>query len=80
MVVLKKTQDIKKDTIEKRQAIRRKNFIQTILAEERKVRMQVKKQALLRMNKDIVEEKREEDKLKKVCSGFSFYHNYELNQ
>lgn len=34
---LKKTQDVKRDTIEKRQATRRKNFLNTVLAEERKV-------------------------------------------
>lgn len=59
LAVLRKTHAVKQDMHEKKQAMRRKNFRNTILAEERKVRMQCRKQALLRVRKDYDKEQRE---------------------
>jgi hypothetical protein len=59
LAVLRKTHAVKRDMHEKKQAMRRKNFKNTILAEERKVRMQCRKQALLRIRKDYDCEQRE---------------------
>eukprot|EP00600_Ochromonadales_sp_CCMP1393_P006370 CAMPEP_0174967318 /NCGR_PEP_ID=MMETSP0004_2-20121128/7520_1 /TAXON_ID=420556 /ORGANISM="Ochromonas sp., Strain CCMP1393" /LENGTH=1434 /DNA_ID=CAMNT_0016216443 /DNA_START=463 /DNA_END=4767 /DNA_ORIENTATION=+ len=58
--VLRKTHAVKRDMHEKKQAMRRKNFRNTMLAEERKVRMQCRKQALLRIHKDYAKELKEE--------------------
>lgn len=59
LAVLHKTHAVKQDMHEKKQAMRRKNFRNTILAEERKVRMQCRKQALLRVRRDYDSEQRE---------------------
>lgn len=70
LAVLRKTHAVKRDMHEKKQAMRRKNFRNTILAEERKVRMQCRKQALLRVRKDYDKEQREA-KRQQQLSGHS---------
>eukprot|EP01036_Dinobryon_divergens_P028325 gene28325-37256_t len=62
LAVLRKTHAVKLDMLEKKHVMRRKNFRNTILAEERKVRMQCRKQALLRLRKNYTEEQREEER------------------
>ena len=49
LTLLRKTHDVKRDTFEKKQIMRKKNFNNTMLAEERKVKIQCRKQALLRL-------------------------------
>lgn len=66
LAVLRKTHAVKQDMHEKKQAMRRKNFRNTILAEERKVRMQCRKQALLRIRKDYDKEQREQKRQQKL--------------
>jgi hypothetical protein len=70
LLVLRKTHDVKRDMHEKKQLMRRKNFHNTMLAEERKVRMQCRKQALLRVRKEFDKEQRELERQKKL-SGHS---------
>lgn len=64
--MLRKTHAVKRDMHQKRQAMRRRNFKNTILAEERKVRIQCRKQAHLRVHKDYVAEKREQARQARV--------------
>lgn len=59
LAVLRKTHDVKRDMHKKKQAMRRKNFRNTMLAEERKVRMQCRKLLLLRVRKDFSKEQAE---------------------
>eukprot|EP01038_Epipyxis_sp_PR26KG_P010121 gene10121-13604_t len=66
LAVLRKTHAVKRDMHEKRQAMRRKNFQNTILAEVRKVKMQCRKQAILKVRKNYAEELREQERIKKV--------------
>lgn len=70
LAVLRKTHAVKRDMHEKKQLMRRRNFRNTILAEERKVRMQCRKQALLRVRKDFDKEVREQ-KRQEMLSGRS---------
>ena len=59
--------------------MRRKNFRSTILAEERKVRMQCRKQALLRVRKNYSEETRERDRQKSLLSSSDGLKNISRN-
>eukprot|EP01031_Cornospumella_fuschlensis_P024357 gene24357-29442_t len=64
--VLRKTHAVKTDMHEKKQAMRRKNFNNTMLAEQRKVRMQCRKQALLKVRREFAKEQLEIERQKKL--------------
>jgi hypothetical protein len=57
---LHKTHTVKRDMHDKQHQMRRRNFQNTVLAEARKVRMQCRKQAMLRSRVNYEEEAREE--------------------
>jgi len=59
LAVLRKTHQVKREMHEKRHIMRRRNFRNTILAEERKVRMQCRKAALLRSKVQYSDEQKE---------------------
>jgi hypothetical protein len=58
LATLHKTHTVKRDMHDKQHQMRRRNFQNTVLAEARKVRMQCRKQALLRSKKNYEEEAR----------------------
>ena len=51
LALMHETHVVKKDIFDKNHATRRRNFENTVLAEERKVRMQCRKQAIMRSRK-----------------------------
>lgn len=61
--VLRKTHSVKRDMHERKQAMRRKNFQSTMLAEQRKVRMQCRKQGYIRLSRDYEKEMRDMEKV-----------------
>eukprot|EP00981_Chlorochromonas_danica_P008401 scaffold2187_cov182-Ochromonas_danica.AAC.2 len=79
LAVLRKTHDVKRDMHEKKQAMRRKNFMNTMLAEQRKVRMQCRKQALLRIRRDYNKEKLEEDRQRQLVGHSDGLSNISKN-
>lgn len=54
--VLRKSHDVKREVLAKKQALRQKNFRLALLAEERKVRLQCRKQATRKSNFEIGED------------------------
>lgn len=79
LAVLRKTHAVKRDMHEKKQAMRRKNFLNTIMAEERKVRMQVRKQALLKVRKDYVQEMQEQKREQAISYASAGLSNISKN-
>jgi len=59
LAILRKTHQVKRDMHEKRHVMRRRNFRNTILAEERKVRTQCRKAALIRSKVQYSDEQKE---------------------
>jgi hypothetical protein len=77
--LMRKTHEVKRAFTLKQHNTRRRNFQNTILAEERKVRMQCRKQAILRSRKNYDEENREKLKEKKLASHSDGLKNVSKN-
>ena len=77
--MLRKSHSVKRDMHEKKQAIRRKNFQNTILAEQRKVRMQCRKQALLKIHTDYGKELREKQREESISYSSAGLMNVSKN-